>query len=666
MGLRGWGFGLWLLVWQAPSLRGLDPQRGELPCSLGSKRTDGSKGSEMATFRFIHAESGWPLHIDGLGDKLASLRYGDCRDDFSAFWIEPAGEGRVYLRNLATELPLHINGLGDQLASVRCGDCMDDYSQFYLCTAPFPSQSTPDGLLLLSVAMGRALRIGADRMASTMEEGTDQESIFRLEAHAIGLRTCRLLGPQQMPLHVDGLGDQMASQRFGHLQDEYCKFNLELSPEGGFFLINLGSGLPLRVDSDGQVSVSADARDAFARFALDAATSPGSFYVKSVGAGKAVCIHEKMAILEDDHTPATAFWLPICREVSEAKSKGDIPSGYEMVGTRPLGRGGFGVVHCCRSLLDGRLCAVKTTYQKFEENEAFLRTELVNLAHLPSHPNLLRYYTCFLEKGRLHIVTEFLDAVKLYHLIKGSKASPSPAESVSCWFLQLFKGLSCLHSIGMIHRDLHAENVLISRDERREVSTCPSAVKIIDVGLSKISELLEPSVMSVKGVGPAWYFSPERRAGEAFDHLDDVWAAGCMLAEMIISEGCYIQNCPSHGPGGIDFSSRPQAVEKLLQLCETSSAAVGRVPRKALAKRIHRALAGQMAELLEDVSKSAGGAVMWRGTGRCFWGLKVDRGSLRFWVSSCAFSRWYRPAIPSGQSILFLYSYCTVMYVLSS
>ncbi|CAK9034084.1 Serine/threonine-protein kinase Nek7 (Never in mitosis A-related kinase 7) (NimA-related protein kinase 7) [Durusdinium trenchii] len=441
----------------------------------------------MATFRFIHAESGWPLHIDGLGDKLASLRYGDCRDDFSAFWIEPAGEGRVYLRNLATELPLHINGLGDQLASVRCGDCMDDYSQFYLCTAPFPSQSTPDGLLLLSVAMGRALRIGADRMASTMEEG-------------------------------------------------------------------------------------------------------------------------------------------------------DIPSGYEMVG------------------------AQKNT----RENEAFLRTELVNLAHLPSHPNLLRYYTCFLEKGRLHIVTEFLDAVKLYHLIKGSKASPSPAESVSCWFLQLFKGLSCLHSIGMIHRDLHAENVLISRDERREVSTCPSAVKIIDVGLSKISELLEPSVMSVKGVGPAWYFSPERRAGEAFDHLDDVWAAGCMLAEMIISEGCYIQNCPSHGPGGIDFSSRPQAVEKLLQLCETSSAAVGRVPRKALAKRIHRALAGQMAELLEDVSKSAGGAVMWRGTGRCFWGLKVDRGSLRFWVSSCAFSRWYRPAIPSGQSILFLYSYCTVMYVLSS
>jgi serine/threonine protein kinase len=39
------------------------------------------------------------------------------------------------------------------------------------------------------------------------------------------------------------------------------------------------------------------------------------------------------------------------------------------------------------------------------------------------------------------------------------------------------------------------------------------------------------------GVGPAWYFSPERRRGEAFNHLDDVWAAGCMMAELVIGQG---------------------------------------------------------------------------------------------------------------------------------
>jgi hypothetical protein len=32
----------------------------------------------MATFRFVHCATGLPLHIDGCGDKLASVRYGDC------------------------------------------------------------------------------------------------------------------------------------------------------------------------------------------------------------------------------------------------------------------------------------------------------------------------------------------------------------------------------------------------------------------------------------------------------------------------------------------------------------------------------------------------------------------------------------------------------------
>ena len=167
-----------------------------------------------------------------------------------------------------------------------------------------------------------------------------------------------------------------------------------------------------------------------------------------------------------------------------------------MVGTGPLGSGGFGVVHCCRCLLDQRLCAVKTIYQPFTEDEAFLRRELENLAALPPHPNLVRYHTSLLDQGILHIVTEYVDSLKLYKLIRDSSAEPCPAESVQSWFLQLFRGLSCMHSIGMTHRDLHAENVLIARDAQGSARTAPDSVKIIDVGLAKIYETLEPKVMS--------------------------------------------------------------------------------------------------------------------------------------------------------------------------
>lgn len=53
------------------------------------------------------------------------------------------------------------------------------------------------------------------------------------------------------------------------------------------------------------------------------------------------------------------------------------------------------------------------------------------------------------------------------------------------------------------------------------------------------------------GVGPAWYFSPERRRGEAFNHSDDVWAAGCMLAEMIICQGSVLTAAPKNEPGWV-------------------------------------------------------------------------------------------------------------------
>ena len=78
----------------------------------------------------INMATGLPLHIDGGDDKMASVRYGDCRDDFSKFRMEKAGDKAFYLINMATGLPLHIDGGGDKMASVRYGDCRDDFAKF--------------------------------------------------------------------------------------------------------------------------------------------------------------------------------------------------------------------------------------------------------------------------------------------------------------------------------------------------------------------------------------------------------------------------------------------------------------------------------------------------------------------------------------------------------
>ena len=48
----------------------------------------------------------------------------------SKFRREDAGGGAFFVVNVATNLPLHIDGLGDKLASVRYGDCRDDFAKF--------------------------------------------------------------------------------------------------------------------------------------------------------------------------------------------------------------------------------------------------------------------------------------------------------------------------------------------------------------------------------------------------------------------------------------------------------------------------------------------------------------------------------------------------------
>lgn len=81
----------------------------------------------------VHAASGKPLHLDGLGDKLASTRYGNVRDDYSKFLLEAVPgdpSGAVYLINKQTRMPLHANGLGDMLISTRFGNQRDTFAQW--------------------------------------------------------------------------------------------------------------------------------------------------------------------------------------------------------------------------------------------------------------------------------------------------------------------------------------------------------------------------------------------------------------------------------------------------------------------------------------------------------------------------------------------------------
>jgi hypothetical protein len=243
------------------------------------------------------------------------------------------------------------------------------------------------------------------------------------------------------------------------------------------------------------------------------------------------------------------------------------PKEYVIDGVA-LGQGVMGVTHRARHVLDGQIYAVKTCKHPFRDHEESLRRELENLARLPRHHNLLRYYTSVLEADRLHIVTECLDAFKFADLLPAPDGSfPYRHDSVTVlkWIQQVLDGLAHMHAIGMTHRDLHSENLMVLRDPRylKRPSQEYDAVRIIDFGVGKVSDGKE-RLMS-HSAGFYHYASPERRRGQAFDDRDDVWTVGCHLLEL--HTGRAIRKRIGCGREGGDFALSPEVVRKAIQEC---------------------------------------------------------------------------------------------------
>eukprot|EP00927_Polykrikos_kofoidii_P071332 TRINITY_DN67607_c0_g1_i1.p1 TRINITY_DN67607_c0_g1~~TRINITY_DN67607_c0_g1_i1.p1 ORF type:complete len:621 (+),score=100.00 TRINITY_DN67607_c0_g1_i1:72-1934(+) len=268
-----------------------------------------------------------------------------------------------------------------------------------------------------------------------------------------------------------------------------------------------------------------------------------------------------VAVPSSSSDVAPATWKPLPSHLP--------PSDYVVEGP-PLGQGWWGVTHCTRHIADGRKYAVKTCKHSFKQNATYLRQELKNLVALPVHENVLRYNACCVHMDRLHIITEYLNAMPLSALVPGPDGAFSrkhPPVTLLRWMSQLFAGLAALHKVGIVHRDLHGDNVLVERDLNGSPIDSSHAVRIIDFGVAKAYGEMKPLPMS--GEAGCWqYFSPERRRGEEFDDRDDVWAAGCHLTEL--ATGHVIRKRQGCGDDGANFALTSSVVAEAILDCGDS------------------------------------------------------------------------------------------------
>ncbi|KAJ1485394.1 kinase-like domain-containing protein, partial [Baffinella frigidus] len=104
------------------------------------------------------------------------------------------------------------------------------------------------------------------------------------------------------------------------------------------------------------------------------------------------------------------------------------------------------------------------------------------------------------------------------------KRKPGPETAqVVIWMKQMARALMYIHGEKVCHRDIKADNVLLS--ERGHIM-------LADFGLAVVANSSAASAAKSK-TGTAVYFSPEKADGsDGYDSKADMWAAGCVLVEL--------------------------------------------------------------------------------------------------------------------------------------
>jgi serine/threonine protein kinase/tetratricopeptide (TPR) repeat protein len=201
-------------------------------------------------------------------------------------------------------------------------------------------------------------------------------------------------------------------------------------------------------------------------------------------------------------------------------------ANYEIAGS--LGSGGMGEVYRARDLRLDRPVAIKVMADHVAADPVMRRrfeVEARAVAAL-SHPAILSIFELGLVGELPFAVMELLEGETLRtRLDRG----PLPWRDAVAVGAAIAEGLSAAHTKGIVHRDLKPENVFLTSD---------GLVKILDFGLAlHRSEGVDAATgaRTAAGIvlGTLGYMSPEQVTGMRVDGRSDIFAAGCLLYEML-------------------------------------------------------------------------------------------------------------------------------------
>ncbi len=184
-----------------------------------------------------------------------------------------------------------------------------------------------------------------------------------------------------------------------------------------------------------------------------------------------------------------------------------------------------------------KIIAIKRIHPNMSDDKDFIKMFIdeAKISGQLNHPNIAGIYELGRIEGHHFIAMEFIwgkDLLQILSKFKKQRAYMNPFQAAYI-ISKICEGLDYAHkkkdatgqSIGIIHRDVSPQNILISYE---------GDIKIIDFGIAKARDRSSHTAAGVLK-GKFGYMSPEQIRGLPIDHRSDIFAIGTLLYEMLTS-----------------------------------------------------------------------------------------------------------------------------------
>jgi serine/threonine protein kinase len=266
---------------------------------------------------------------------------------------------------------------------------------------------------------------------------------------------------------------------------------------------------------------------------------------------------------------------------------------YRLV--RQIAVGGMAEIHLAKTKgIAGfeKYVALKMIHPNFAEDEQFIQmlVDEAKIAVQLNHGNIAQTFDLGRVGETFYITMEYVDGADLYKILRRGSEIDLEMPLDVCAFVakEVASALDHAHrkrdhggkSLGIVHRDVSPQNVLISY---------AGEVKLVDFGIAKATMKARQTAVGVIK-GKYYYMSPEQAWGDPIDFRSDIFSAGIVLYEMLTGQMLYLE----------------EDLHKLLDMARRADIAPPSSLRKGIPPQLERIVMHALAKVPGERYQSAG------------------------------------------------------------